>query len=336
MARKSGKRGAIYAEVSTHLVTTTRITEPADCKTYDSGTDFWVRSTEPTIRPDGVISGCSVSVTSGQNNKVTIGAGSVYIGGTEYAVAETTVTCSRGSDAAAPYITNAIYVDTDGACSVAAGIEGTAVSSSYATNGGHPYIPDYGTDSGAVLLGHVRFTDDADAEVDTSEIYTGVAEFTGDNSYTVDYVDGIIDFVAAYSKIHASSAWGSPTTYARGIYATWVYGVFQKVGDLFNWSIDVSDDRVDVTAFDDDWTRAVAGTKSWSGSASGYWVNTTWWDAAIGDVPKLLKLYPDGNVTTEYFSGMAFIDWSLTTPREGAIAEEITFTGDGSLSRKTS
>lgn len=100
---------------------------------------------------------------------------------------------------------------------------------------------------------------------------------------------------------------------------------YTQVGDINNYTLDASTDRVENTAFGDTNKRRVAGLPDYSGTIAGWWnaANVAWVDAVLAGIPIGLKLTPNTADASVFFSGLANIDFSLAVPVSGAAS----FTG---------
>jgi len=90
-------------------------------------------------------------------------------------------------------------------------------------------------------------------------------------------------------------------------------GVATAVAALTNWSLDMSTDMVETTAFQDSNKQYVACVRDISGSLSGIWDDTsdTLYDATQSSDGVKMYLYPSTLVPTKYWYGTAFVDMSI-------------------------
>lgn len=96
------------------------------------------------------------------------------------------------------------------------------------------------------------------------------------------------------------------------------------VADLNGWSLDMSTERVDVTAFGDTNKRRVSGLPDFSGTLKGFWnaVATStpvFFGAVLAGIPVTLRLIPSTADPTVYFQGLANVDGSIDVASDGAI-----------------
>jgi len=107
------------------------------------------------------------------------------------------------------------------------------------------------------------------------------------------------------------------------------------VAELDNWTLDVSTGLEETQAFGDTWKENTATIKEWSGTASGRFDNTdtnghvALQTAFLGGTTVSGRFYING---TNYFSGTAFVQASISAPENGVITVSYTFTGSGALS----
>jgi hypothetical protein len=98
--------------------------------------------------------------------------------------------------------------------------------------------------------------------------------------------------------------------------------------DLNNWSLDMTKDKVDVTAFGDTNKQKVVGLPDFSGTLGGWWNSVTspaLFDVILQNDPCWLRLLPNSAETSNYFQGQAYLDGSVTVPNDGAAAISATF-----------
>ena len=97
------------------------------------------------------------------------------------------------------------------------------------------------------------------------------------------------------------------------------------LADMTNWSLDMSTDREDVTAFGDTNKRRVAGLPDYTGDLSGWWnaVATSsplYFAAVLAGTPVTLRLIPNTLDPTTYFQGLANVDGGISVNAKGAIS----------------
>lgn len=103
-------------------------------------------------------------------------------------------------------------------------------------------------------------------------------------------------------------------------------GTAEPIAYLTNWSIDLSTDKVEVTAFGDANRVYVAGLPDAQGSFSGFYDTATeqLYTAAVDGVARKFYLYPNTE-DGDYFSGEAIFDFSISTPVDGAVSVSGSF-----------
>jgi hypothetical protein len=107
---------------------------------------------------------------------------------------------------------------------------------------------------------------------------------------------------------------------------------YVAVASLNSWSLDMSRDKVDVTAFGDTNKQSVIGLPDFSGSFGGFWDASTSpviFDAILGIVAVGLKLVMDTAAATNFFSGLAYLDGSITVSATGAVTIGGSFSAAG-------
>jgi len=107
------------------------------------------------------------------------------------------------------------------------------------------------------------------------------------------------------------------------------------VAELDNWTLDVSTGLEETQSFGDTWKERTATIREWSGTASGRFDSSdtnghaALQTAFLGGTTVTGRFYING---TNYFSGTAFVQASLTAPENGLITVNYTITGTGALS----
>jgi hypothetical protein len=97
------------------------------------------------------------------------------------------------------------------------------------------------------------------------------------------------------------------------------------LGDLTAWTLDMSTDRVDVTAFGDTNKRRVSGLPDFQGTLAGWWnavasSSPAYFAAVLAGNPVTLRLIPNTNDATVYFQGLSNVDGSVNVSATGAIS----------------
>ena len=98
------------------------------------------------------------------------------------------------------------------------------------------------------------------------------------------------------------------------------------VASLNSWTLNAATDKADVTAFGDLNKQYVTGLPDVKGSLAGWFDDATdaLFDAAEGDTPVALDLFPVSTLTGTHWSGQAYLDASIEVPANGPI----TVSGD--------
>jgi len=106
------------------------------------------------------------------------------------------------------------------------------------------------------------------------------------------------------------------------------------VAEMKEWSVEVAQEFVDTTAFGDTMREQTATFASWSGSGSGSYDITdtsgqlalqTAWLAGTTVTP---RFYVD---TTHYYTGLAYVNASISAAVDGVVSVSYTFTSAGAL-----
>jgi len=102
-------------------------------------------------------------------------------------------------------------------------------------------------------------------------------------------------------------------------------GVAAALAGAAAWTLDMSTDKVDVTAFNDANKRFVQGLENISGTFSGFWDDTldTLYDATQSTDGTKLYLYPSVDVPTKYWYGPAWVDMSV----DASVSDAVKFSG---------
>jgi hypothetical protein len=114
------------------------------------------------------------------------------------------------------------------------------------------------------------------------------------------------------------------------------------IASLNSFNLNMSRDRVDVTAFQDTNKQYVQGLPDISGDYSGFYDagegspdngNLVLFDVAEGDSAVVLKLTPSTLASGNYWSGLAFLDASVAVSATGAVTISGSFVAAGPWSR---
>ena len=105
-------------------------------------------------------------------------------------------------------------------------------------------------------------------------------------------------------------------------------GTLAVVASLNGWTLDLTRDRVDVTAFGDANKKYVQGLSDIKGTVKGFWeaiASRVLFDVAMGETPATLKLVPSTLDPTAFFKGLAYLDMSIDVAADGAVTLSGTF-----------
>lgn len=103
-------------------------------------------------------------------------------------------------------------------------------------------------------------------------------------------------------------------------------GALVTLADVNAWTLDMSTDRVDVTAFGDTNKRRVSGLPDYQGTVAGRWNAATspaYFTAVLAGTPVTLRLIESTADAGVYHQGLANIDGSISVDSNGAV----TWTG---------
>jgi hypothetical protein len=230
-----------YESGQTPVAYTALTNTAADYLDYKTAATRWSgrSGSAPSIRPDGLVSGCAITpAISGTNDLIDVAAGTCYIAGVLTTIsADTDVTVNR------PTVSNfqkhSVTITSLGAVAVVEGTEGSAFAAGRGVAGGPPYI-----DNDAFEIGQVWYSAQAAAAVLASEIYQTTGTHRERYDFPVwtvehsDIVNGIIGnagvlFQSALQQIHSEDA-GS-TIAGKRVYASYNTPSFAEVVDAYDF-----------------------------------------------------------------------------------------------------
>lgn len=109
-------------------------------------------------------------------------------------------------------------------------------------------------------------------------------------------------------------------------------GAASSVTGINSWTLNSPTDVVETTAFGDTNKQYVQGLPDITGTLSGFWDDTvdTLYDAARSTDGVKLYLYPTSSVTTKYWYGPAWVDFSIDTAHDEAVTITGSFRANGS------
>lgn len=146
-----------------------------------------------------------------------------------------------------------------------------------------------------------------------------------------------------YSLIHTAPANTSYITVSvtAGAGDTYIVDDFQvakleQVGGFSNWSLDVSVDTADVTAFENaPWRTYIVTQKGWTGSAERFWGSEAFFNHLDSGNPIYCVFYVDED-SDKRFEGLAYVTGvSVNTPVDAVVTETVNFQGVEDLSYHT-
>lgn len=101
---------------------------------------------------------------------------------------------------------------------------------------------------------------------------------------------------------------------------------------LSEWTVDMSNEQIEVTAFGDTNKTYVQGFPDLKGTFSGFWddAEDAIWQATQGVVPVYVSIYPSINASSKYLYGPAWVSASLSAGAKDAVKTSGTFTASES------
>lgn len=110
----------------------------------------------------------------------------------------------------------------------------------------------------------------------------------------------------------------------------------EQVGGFSNWSLDVSADTADITAFEDNgWRSFVVTQKGWTGSADRFWGSEEFFDHLVAGNPIYCVFYVDED-NDKRFEGLAQVTGvSPNAAVDAVVKETVNFQGTEDLSYHT-
>lgn len=113
-------------------------------------------------------------------------------------------------------------------------------------------------------------------------------------------------------------------------------GAATSVASLSAWTLDLSTDKVEVTAFGDPNKTYVQGLKDIKGTITGFLDDAALSIFTSADSTDGIRmyLYPASTAPTVYWYGPAWLDASISTPVSGAVTLSGNFVANGSWGRK--
>jgi len=130
-------------------------------------------------------------------------------------------------------------------------------------------------------------------------------------------------------------------TTKNGRNATVKYGTY-TIAELASWSLDLSNDEIDTSAFGSTWKKSDVGMRGWSLSVSGHWdptdstgqamIEAAW---AGGSLINTIKMYVDNtsywipDVTTDSAAGGRVTSYAVNQAHDAVAGISFTLSGSG-------
>jgi hypothetical protein len=104
---------------------------------------------------------------------------------------------------------------------------------------------------------------------------------------------------------------------------------------LNNWTLNMSTDKAEVTAFGAANKAYVLGFQDVTGSLSGFWdsASDALFDGSESTDGVNMYLYPSSDAPSKFFSGPAWVDFSIACPATGAVTISGNFAANGDWSQ---
>lgn len=114
-------------------------------------------------------------------------------------------------------------------------------------------------------------------------------------------------------------------------------GVATSVIGLTQWSIDMSQDMIEVTGFGDSNKQYVPGLRDAKGSFSGTWddTETKIYAAANSADGTKIYLYPSSSKLASYFYGPAWVTFSMSVDSGGKVSVSGNWSANGAWDAKS-
>jgi len=132
-------------------------------------------------------------------------------------------------------------------------------------------------------------------------------------------------------------------TTKNGRNATVKYGTY-TIAELASWSLDLSNDEIDTSAFGSTWKKSDVGMRGWSLSVSGHWdptdstgqsmIEAAW---AAGSLINTIKMYVDStsywipDVTTDSDAGGRVTSYAVNQAHDAVAGISFTLSGSGPI-----
>lgn len=283
---------------------------------------------EPTIRPNGIVTGRNLLSTHASTDTVTVAAFSAYSIGISYDVSADTAVMVR--PAASKYNVNSVTMDSSGAISVVTGTDGDSFSDVRGADGAAPYIPE-----DSVEIGQVKLDSDGAAIITSDEVFQSVGTHTerfdfpvwntnsigdGDTASIAAKKNAYIEFASELGAIHTAGAY-------KRIYVSWYAPVFAELSRTLDFVPVENSHSVTSTQYYNGTVGSVASTLGQGSFTALMTDNVT--DALVGNKDQVLtiRFYPDRNKVA-YILTQGKLGIARTFPVAGQNQASVTVSAD--------
>ncbi len=117
----------------------------------------------------------------------------------------------------------------------------------------------------------------------------GITLSAGLDTLTLDesWMDRGVDWFTGRVKLNEA---GLTLTVSGNYFETLI-----EIGEAYNWTLDISADIVDTSAFGDEWKKKTATQKNWTGSFEKFAIDEYWFDVTKMAKIFIVKLYTEAN-----------------------------------------
>lgn len=283
---------------------------------------------EPSVRPNGIVTGRNILSTHASDNTVTVSAFTAYALGVEQTVSAGTAVVTR--PASGKYNINSITMTSSGTLEVVTGTDGDAWADGRDAAGSAPYIP-----ADSVEIGQVKLNDDADAVILASEIFQAVGTHTerfdfptwsvnavgaGDAADVTAKKNAYIEFGSALPEIHTAGV-------AKKVYISFYTPVYAELSRTLDFTPVENSHSVSSTQYYNGTIGSVSSSLGQGGFTALMTDNVT--DALVANKDKTLtiRFYPDRNKSA-YILTQGKIGLSRTFPVAGQNQASVTISAD--------
>lgn len=309
------------------LVDFSAIQDSGDHLRFRSDAEYWSaqEGQQPTVRPNGVVTGGVISPSS-TDDTVAVSAARAYVGGSLVSVASESMSVTRGSTKDCRV--NSVTITAAGVWAVVAGAEGDAISDERGAAGGPPWIP-----TGSVEVGQVRLTSRTAGVVAADEIKQGInvhQERYDFPVFSVVYMEaenGVlgnagVDFASALPLIHSDDDGATRST--KKVYVKYYVPEFVEISEATGFS--AAERSYNVGS-----TQIYSGVKTSVTASMGQAAFTVYLADGISDSflrsknkTILVKFVPDRNNPDIYRVELGKLGVKRTWPASGDIAAACT------------